>query len=112
MLFAAVVWPLTCRRTGRFGSPLRGVQDDKQKLPVVQLYDLRHTAATLALAAGVPVKVVSEMLGALTLDVYSHLLPHVQDEAAALVEALLQGPGVPHVEAVAATGSRDSAIKV
>ena len=39
-----------------------------------------------ALAAGVPVKVVSEQLGhagvALTLDVYSHVLPHMQDDAA------------------------------
>ena len=43
-------------------------------LPIVRLYDLRHSAATLALAAGVPPKVVSEQLGhasaAFTLDVY------------------------------------------
>lgn len=62
-------------------------------LPAIRLYDLRHTAATLAESAGVPVKVVSEMLGhpsaALTLDVYSHVLPHMQDDAAAKVEALL-----------------------
>jgi len=49
-----------------------------------------------ALAAGVPVKVVSEQLGhagvALTLDVYSHVLPHMQDDAAERVEALLRGP--------------------
>ena len=49
------------------------------KLPTdFRLYDLRHTAATLALTAGVPPKVVSEMLGhasaAFTLDVYSHVL--------------------------------------
>jgi integrase len=59
-----------------------------------RLYDLRHTAATLALAAGVPPKVVSEMLGhasaAFTLDVYSHVLPHMQDSAVQKVEALLQ----------------------
>jgi len=58
-----------------------------------RLYDLRHTAATLALSAGVPPKVVSEMLGhasaAFTLDVYAHVLPHMQDSAAAQVEALL-----------------------
>ena len=57
------------------------------------LYDLRHTAATLALAAGVPAKVVSEQLGhassAFTLDVYSHVLPHMQSEAAERVAALL-----------------------
>ena len=32
-------------------------------LPVMRLYDLRHTAATLALSAGVPPKVVAEQLG-------------------------------------------------
>jgi integrase len=62
-------------------------------LPRMRLYDLRHTAATLALAAGVPAKVVSEQLGhatsAFTLDVYSHVLPHMQEEAASRVEALL-----------------------
>jgi integrase len=62
-------------------------------LPAMRLYDLRHTAATLALAAGVPAKVVSEQLGhassAFTLDVYSHVLPHMQAEAAKRVEALL-----------------------
>lgn len=61
-----------------------------------RLYDLRHTAATLALEAGVQPKVVSEMLGhasaAFTLDVYSHVLPHMQESAAAKVEALLMEP--------------------
>jgi len=62
-------------------------------LPKMRLYDLRHTAATLALAAGVPAKFVSEQLGhassAFPLDVYSHVLPHMQSEAAVRVEALL-----------------------
>jgi integrase len=64
-------------------------------LPDIRLYDLRHTAATLSLAAGVSPKVVSEQLGhasvAFTLDVYSHVLPHMQEAAAAQVEALLCG---------------------
>ena len=62
-------------------------------LPQMRLYDLRHSAATLALVAGVPAKVVSEQLGhatsAFTLDVYAHVLPHMQSEAALRVEALL-----------------------
>jgi integrase len=70
-------------------------------LPQIRLYDLRHTAATTALAAGVPVKVVSEMLGhasvAITLDIYSHVLPHMQDEAAQKMESLVLG-GEPAVE--------------
>jgi integrase len=67
----------------------------KAGLPAIRLYDLRHTGATLALAAGVPPKVVSEQLGhasaAFTLDIYSHVLPHMQEEAAAKVEAVLTG---------------------
>jgi integrase len=62
-------------------------------LPDIRLYDLRHTAATLALTAGVSPKVISEQLGhasvAFTLDVYSHVLPHMQELAALKVEALL-----------------------
>jgi integrase len=62
-------------------------------LPNIRLYDLRHTSATLALAVGVAPKVVSEQLGhasaAFTLDTYSHVLPHMQEEAAAKMEAAL-----------------------
>lgn len=64
-------------------------------LPEIRLYDLRHTAATLALTVGVSPKVVSEQLGhasaAFTLDTYSHVLPHMQEEAAAKIEAALLG---------------------
>jgi len=67
----------------------------KAGLPNIRLYDLRHTAATIALAVGVSPKVVSEQLGhtsvAFTLDVYSHVLPHMQDDAAVKVEAALIG---------------------
>jgi integrase len=62
-------------------------------LPPIRLYDLRHTAATISLIAGVSPKIISEQLGhasvAFTLDVYSHVLPHMQDAAAEKVEALL-----------------------
>jgi integrase len=62
-------------------------------LHTIRLYDLRHTAATLALSAGVPPKVVAEQIGhasaAFTLDIYSHVLPHMQAGAASRVEALL-----------------------
>jgi integrase len=65
----------------------------KAGLPTIRLCDLRHTGATLALAAGVPPKVVSEQMGhasaAFTLDIYSHVLPHMQEEVAAKVEAVL-----------------------
>jgi integrase len=62
-------------------------------LPAIRLYDLRHTAATISLIAGVSPKVISEQLGhasvAFTLDVYSHVLSHMQDTAAEKVQALL-----------------------
>lgn len=66
---------------------------DLAGVPRIRLYDLRHSAATIALAAGVSPKVGSEQLGhastAFTLDTYAHVLPHMQDEAAARVEAML-----------------------
>ncbi len=53
-----------------------GVLVTRSGLGHLRLHDLRHTAATLALAAGVPVVDVSEMLGhssaAVTLNVYAH----------------------------------------
>ena len=62
-------------------------------LSALRFHDLRHTAATLLLAQGVHPKVVQEMLGhstvSLTLDTYSHVIPGLQEEAAAKMEALL-----------------------
>jgi integrase len=63
------------------------------KLPRIRFHDLRHTHATLALAAGVHPKVVSERLGhasvAFTLDTYSHAIPAMQETAASLVASLV-----------------------
>jgi integrase len=85
------------------GSPLRqrNVKREFRRLleaadiRPIRLYDLRHTAATLAVAAGVSVKVTSEQLGhasiSFTLERYSHVLPSIQDEAAARVERMLMG---------------------
>ena len=53
----------------------------------------RHTHATLALQAGIHPKVVSERLGhatvSITLDTYSHAIPAMQEEAAALIAELV-----------------------
>ncbi|SFD42565.1 Phage integrase family protein [Streptomyces aidingensis] len=55
-------------------------------LPPVRLHDLRHGAATLMLAAGVDVKVVSDTLGhsdtRITRDIYQSVLPEVGKSAA------------------------------
>jgi integrase len=64
------------------------------KLPeTTPFHDLRHTCATLLLTKNVNPKVVSEMLGhatiAITLDTYSHVLPNMQESAAAAMEEVL-----------------------
>ena len=64
-------------------------------LPRVRFHDLRHTHASLALAAGVHPKVVSERLGhadiALTLNTYSRAIPALQETAASVVANLVIG---------------------
>ncbi len=59
----------------------------------VRFHDLRHTAASLLLSAGVHPKVVQERLGhstvALTLDVYSHVLGSLQRNAADRIDEVL-----------------------
>jgi integrase len=55
-------------------------------LPRIRLHDLRHTHASIAVKAGVPIGVVSERLGhaspEFTLHRYSHVMPGMQREAA------------------------------
>ena len=67
----------------------------KAAVRTIRLHDLRHTHATLALKAGVPVKVISERLGhespAFTLKQYAHVIPGMQAEAAAQVASLVDG---------------------
>lgn len=61
-------------------------------LPEFRLYDLRHSMATLLLLMNENPKVVSERLGhtttKLTLDTYSHMLPGMQERAAAKLDAI------------------------
>jgi integrase len=65
------------------------------QVPAIPFHNLRHTAATLLLKAGVPVKVVAERLGhkdtGITQDIYAHVLPAMQQDAAAKMEAVLYG---------------------
>jgi integrase len=59
----------------------------------IRFHDLRHTMATLALQAGIPVKVVSEWLGhsstTITSDLYQHVTPSMDEQAGARVTGLL-----------------------
>ena len=70
----------------------------KGGLPAIRLHDVRHSYATAALAAGIPAKIVSERLGhanvQITLDTYSHVIPGLDEQAAATVARLiLEGSG-------------------
>ncbi len=72
-----------------------GTLDGKRFTPLLPPYSLRHTHATLSLAAGIPVKVVSDRLGhgsiVITLDTYCDYIPHQQVEAVELWDAMLDG---------------------
>lgn len=67
----------------------------KADLPRIRLHDLRHTHATIAVRAGVPVKVISERLGhespAFTLKQYAHVTPGMQRDAAAQIAGTVLG---------------------
>ncbi|WP_165423558.1 tyrosine-type recombinase/integrase [Ktedonosporobacter rubrisoli] len=58
---------------------------DQADLPHMRFHDLRHSAATILLQMGIHPKVVQELLGhstiAMTMDVYSHLLPSMHKDA-------------------------------
>jgi integrase len=60
-------------------------------IPRVRFHDLRHSHATQLLVAGVHHKVAQERLGhstiAITLDLYSHVTPTMQEDAAARIDA-------------------------
>jgi integrase len=63
-------------------------------LPMIRVHDMRHTCATL-LSRGVHPKIVQELLGhsqiSLTMDMYSPVLPPMQEEAARVMEGVLAG---------------------
>jgi integrase len=62
-------------------------------LPRIRLHEGRHTAATLALEAGIDIKLVSDQFGhsttTITRDLYQHVRRALHDEAAEKVVALL-----------------------
>jgi integrase len=91
---------LVCGRAdGEVHSPLaltfefaRFVRQMKD-LPQVRFHDLRHSHATQLLASGIHPKIAQERLGhssiSVTLDLYSHAVETLQDEAASRVDAAL-----------------------
>jgi integrase len=66
-------------------------------VPRITFHGMRHTCATMLLQAGQPVHVVAQRLGhadpSITMRVYAHVLPAMQQQAAAVMGALLHGAG-------------------
>ena len=66
---------------------------DRAGVPKVRFHDLRHTAASLMLNNGIPVIVISKILGhskpSITLDIYGHLYTEMQGEASRLMDELV-----------------------
>jgi integrase len=86
------------------GEPLRGTHLLERhflpllarlELPRVRWHDLRHTAVSLAIEAGVPITVISQMIGhsatSMTMDVYAHILPGQERAASRALEGVLFG---------------------
>ena len=67
-------------------------------VPGLHPHELRHTAASLAIASGADVKVIQQMLGhksaTMTLDLYGHLFPDRLDEVAEALDAAATAAGV------------------
>jgi integrase len=89
----------------RLGTPIHPRNDHRSfrelirqaDLRQVRIHDLRHTAASVLLAQGVPARVVMEILGhsqiSVTLNTYAHVAPEVSRAAAERVDAALWGDG-------------------
>ena len=96
--FSWVQTPVGCGHFASFGADLTGssVREGKftgKRACSARFHDLRHTAATLLLGRGINPKIVSEMLGhsqiGITLGLYSHVTPHMQQQAADAMDAAL-----------------------
>jgi integrase len=78
--WAAAPWTATNLAARHFKPLLK-----RAGLPDIRLYELRHTFATLWLESGEHPKVLQEILRhsriSVTLDTYSHVIPHMQRDA-------------------------------
>lgn len=79
----------------------------------LHLYCLRHSYATIALAAGIDPKAVSESMGhssvAFTQDTYQHTIPAMREAASATLDALLFKPAKPETAAAASGATQEAA---
>ena len=90
-----------CTSIGTHLNPTRDVLDvlksflEKAGLPEIRFHDLRHSSATMLLGMKAHPKIVQEILGhsqiSITLDIYSHVLPTMQEEAMRKIDEALGG---------------------
>lgn len=89
---AVVLLPLHANNTGEreFARIIKAAEVRR-----ISIHGLRHTSATLLLQAGVAPHVVQKRLGhkriEMTLGIYAHALPSMQQDAARMLAALLHG---------------------
>jgi integrase len=101
-LAAGVAWrDMGLVFTSRIGTPIEvsNLHRDYKRilrtadLPNIRFHDLRHSAASLLLAQGVPARAIMEQLGhskiAVTMDVYAHVMPGMMQDVAAKMEKIL-----------------------
>jgi integrase len=91
-----------CNPSGRFLNPQSLSQlfarlVVRSGLPKIRFHDLRHTHASLLVAHGTPIKVVTERLGhahaGFTMQTYQHLLPGMSADAASRFAGLIAAAG-------------------
>ncbi len=87
-----------------YSTPYHALQDtlgrynadkpQEDQLPMIPFHGLRHTAATLLIAAGVDVKTISARLGhaltSTTMNIYVHALKESDKKAADAISNLLE----------------------
>jgi integrase len=87
-----------CTKNGKPVQPtnlLRGFKNDVRKigLPILRFHDLRHTHATILIQQNINAKMIQERLGhsriGITLDIYSHVLPSMQQEVARKLDEII-----------------------
>ena len=79
--------------------PRRRREIGKTGLPRLTYHALRHSHATALWASGIHPKIASERLGhskiGITLDLYSHVMPGMQEDAVAKLDAALRAAKKP-----------------
>jgi integrase len=69
------------------------------ELPALRFHDLRHASATFMLKQGTHPRIVMERLGhssiRVTMDIYSHVMPGLQSQAARMLDTMLDGGELP-----------------